>query len=440
MFQKSLHIQIDLRLFFAFIATFSLIGANQAQKSDENFKSDKNWSYISGAQRAINDSNRVHYLCQIYPTGVRVSNFDQMELLDFHDSQFVQFHLNANQVYRKENNFTGPSFFISKHEVSNKEYRDFVDDCIQKIMEKQRPDIVKNFKFQSVEYINAFAEWLISDDSISAKKWANSKSTITTWMDFWLLKLNNRKITFKGVSIFPNTNAWISDFSMTYNEPMGDYYFIHKAYNNYPVVCVSQIQASKYCEWYTENQEIISKSKVVPPNMIYRLPTEQEWERAASVLAEKPIKKSSGSPVKNNYLRNAEGIYIANFRPANHDFMVDGFLYSAPVESYLPNDAGCYNMQGNVAEWTTTKESVKNVKPLVASSSIPIKVKAYWIHIMQLPSIEGYIVKGGAWNFPEAACTVGSRTIIPQNEERSFVGFRMICIRKQMRFIGTPEF
>ena len=36
------------------------------------------------------------------------------------------------------------------------------------------------------------------------------------------------------------------------------------------------------------------------------------------------------------------------------DYVEDANAYTAPVESYSPNDYGLYNMSGNVAEWTNT--------------------------------------------------------------------------------------
>ncbi|NBU04266.1 MAG: hypothetical protein EBT60_08210, partial [Bacteroidetes bacterium] len=149
-----------------------------------------------------------------------------------------------------------------------------------------------------------------------------------------------------------------------------------------------------------------------------------EWERAASVVAAKRSKKSSGSPVNNNFMRNAKGIYIANFRPQNNDFGADGALYPTPVESYFTNDAGCYNMQGNVAEWTSTEVTYR-----VGESTQ-----------------EGEIIKGGAWNLPAAACTIGSRGILyygVAGEElaASYVGFRMVAVpMKKFRPLITPEF
>lgn len=382
----------------------------------------QSWVLISGAQQAVNDSNRVHYWCDPFPCGARVTNFNKMKLIDLNDTQFVNVHLNANQVYEAEKTVTGPSFFISKYEVSNMEYREFVEDCVVTWMKENRPEIANKYKVESPEFMNAVANWLGSVDSNDI-----SKTPIKSWKELWMKRLNWNKIKYNDVSVFPKTEAWVMNFKLSYNEPMRDYYFVHPAYNDYPVTCVTVNQANQYCEWYTKNNPAVSKSKIVSNRVNYRLPTELEWERAASVIAEKPSKKSSGSPVNNNFLRNSRGNYIANFRPSNHDFASDGGMYQMPINSYFPNDAGCYNMQGNVAELTTTQMTANIYEPLDPNAHIQEYIVNIWNELKSQKSIEGYLVKGGAWNLPEAACTIGSRTLIKADEARSYVGFRMVA-------------
>jgi hypothetical protein len=59
---------------------------------------------------------------------------------------------------------------------------------------------------------------------------------------------------------------------------------------------------------------------------------------------------------------------------------------------------------------------------------------------------EGYIIKGGAWTLPEAACTVGARAILFYGfagvaPAASYVGFRMVAVpTKKFRRLINPEF
>ena len=390
----------------------------------------QSWVLISGAQRAINDSNRVNYWCDPFPCGARVTNFNKMKLIDLNDTQFVNLHLNANQVYEEQKTVTGPPFFISKYEVSNNDYLEFVEDCIVTWMKENRPEIAKKYKLESPKYLNEVAKWLANDTVLISRE-----MQISHWTEidnkYWRSGLEWEKITYKGVSIFPHRDAWMSDYQLLrhWNSPLRHHYFFHPRYGNYPVTCISFWQAVTYCEWYTEKHSVSSNTQLKSDIVEYRLPTELEWERAASMVAEKPSKKSSGSPVKNNFLLNSKGNYIANFRPSYNDFNADGATYPTPVRSYFPNDAGCFNMQGNVGELTMTllNPNLKNFSSL--NPQMPDSIVNIWNQINN-PNIiyKHYIVKGGSWCLPEAACTIGSRTLIREDWARCDVGFRMVAV------------
>lgn len=386
----------------------------------------KGWSYITGAQRAVNDSQRVNYLIgSESPFGKRVNNFQELEPTYKHDSEFLDAHLSAAEVYESSKMVEGPAFFMAKTEVTNGEYRKFVESCIAKWMKENRPEIVLKYKWESPEYVQAVQAWLESSSEVTGASGAERVLLLlapaANWGELYMRKLDWGKITYQGESIYPNTQVWISDFMMSYNEPMRDYYFVHPAYNDYPVVGVSYLQATLYCQWYSAENGQKEKEDY---RIVYRLPSELEWERAASVVAEKRSKKSSGSPVNNNFMRNSKGVYIANFRPSAGNFGQDGAMYPTSVQSYYTNDAGCYNMQGNVAEWTST-----DVVYRVGESTE-----------------EGQIIKGGAWTLPEAACTVGARAILYYGvagvaPSASYVGFRMVAVpMKKVRGMICPEF
>ncbi len=210
----------------------------------------------------------------------------------------------------------------------------------------------------------------------------------------------------------PDTLVWRS--RLAYNEPLANLYLRHPAYHDYPVVGVTWVQASDYCQWRSDrvNELLLIKAGVLSedpdqrnensfnteayltgqysglvnkpiedldptstggrnarmedgimlPN--YRLPTEAEWEYAAlglqgqnELITERRVYPWDGHLVRSTGNKKEYGNYLANFKRARGDYMGvagslnDGADITAPVGTYPANDFGLYNMAGNVAEW-----------------------------------------------------------------------------------------
>lgn len=146
--------------------------------------------------------------------------------------------------------------------------------------------------------------------------------------------------------LYPDTTVWTKDFAYHMGDPMMIYYYSHPAFDNYPVVGVDWEAAKYFCRWRTAYLNDYRFSKGEWPMPDFRLPSEAEWEYAA-----RGGRDMAKYPWGNPYIRNAKGCMLANFKPGRGNYYDDGFQYAAPVNSFFSNDYGLYDMSGNVSEW-----------------------------------------------------------------------------------------
>ncbi|MDD2195849.1 MAG: SUMF1/EgtB/PvdO family nonheme iron enzyme [Bacteroidales bacterium] len=220
------------------------------------------------------------------------------------------------------------------------------------------------------------------------------------------------------VNVYPDTLAWISDFSYSYNEPYATHYFWHPSYDNYPVVGISWRQAYAFTIWRTQylNKYLAASGQSFVSD--YRLPNEAEWEYAARGTLD-----HSMFPWGGPYTRNSEGCFLANFKPLRGNYVDDGGFITVPVGSYEPNDYGLYDMSGNVAEWTANAfdESayifMHDMNPDYKYNAKP----------NDPPALKRKVVRGGSWKDIGYFLQVGTRTFEYQDSATTHIGFR--CVR-----------
>ena len=201
-------------------------------------------------------------------------------------------------------------------------------------------------------------------DSLYASKYELSNK-LYRMFEYDLLKSNQSEF-FKIALI--DSNVWTSP-----NEPMVIYYHRHPNYNDYPVVGVSHEAAKLFCTWLTDKYNSSPKRKF--KKVLFRLPTESEWE-----LAARGGRLNTVYPWGGPYLRNSKGRFLCNFQnigdeniiydsltnkfvvefnnsPNKADTIISGTLLrtTVPVTSFYNNNIGLYNIAGNVAEMVNEK-------------------------------------------------------------------------------------
>ncbi|MCI4666892.1 MAG: formylglycine-generating enzyme family protein [Bacteroidia bacterium] len=285
----------------------------------------------------------------------------------------------------------------------------------------------------------------------------------------WKVFLSTRDDATGGLmkeELMPDTSVWLRD--LAFNDPYAETYYQHPAFNMYPVVGVTWHQANEYCKWRTEivNKRLMKESKdssKFTKYPSYRLPTEAEWEYAARGLQESEVYSWEGKS-----LRNAKGKFRANFKRGRGDYagwrggdghhMTDGYMITAPVKEFWPNDFGLFNMSGNVAEWTQdtyrllSPEDVDDFNPFRRKGKTTIRPDD-WLDDVNYKDKESLlfnpddnaalgsdffdnvkVYRGGSWNDIAYYLSPGVRRYFPADSSSATIGFRCAMVR-----VGSPD-
>ncbi len=366
--------------------------------------------------------------------------------------------LNDQDAFNSMNAPTTPTslgaFWIDQTEITNNEYRQFVqyvyDSIARRLLAEQfdefvisedafgnpiEPPVINwrtkiNPKSQEqMEILRGM--YTASPYSPSGRALDVDKLTYAySWVDYKQLVRDTlpdgRIVTLpkmykEVVRVYPDTLTWIRDFDFSYNEPLAFRYYSHPAYDDYPVVGVSWKQATAFCHWRTGMmRDYCLQNKRPIPNE-YRLPTEAEWEYAARGGLDQQMYPWGGP-----YTYDREGCYLANFLPQRARYGIDGGVCTLPVGSYLPNDYGLFDMAGNVAEWTASafdEQSyafVNAINPSYTHSAGADDALA----------MKRKTIKGGSWKDIAYFLQCGARTFEYQDTTKSYIGFR--CVRSYL--------
>jgi len=227
----------------------------------------------------------------------------------------------------------------------------------------------------------------------------------------------SRFIKHYETNIYPDTLVWVYEYTYSDNEDMTRNYFSHPQYTHYPVVGVNWLQCQAFCHWRSQQRNTWLLSRGYPIEQDFRLPNEAQWEWAArGGLNNNPY------PWGGPYPANENGCFLANFKPQRGRHTLDGHLYPAVVAFYHPNDYGLYDMSGNVAEWCTDAYNpsastfVSDINPVYKYDAKPDDPAARKMKV----------VRGGSWKDISKYITVYTRDYQYQDSCTSYIGFRTI--------------
>lgn len=164
---------------------------------------------------------------------------------------------------------------------------------------------------------------------------------------------------------------------------------------DHPVVQVSWNDARAYAEWIGG-----------------RLPTEAEWEHAArGGLGDVPFPWGEQEPDDTAHFPC--NIWQGRFPDTNLGH--DGYLTTAPAQSFAPNGYGLYNLVGNVWEWTSEPFRIRSLRR---------QAKA------RQASMKGYkLAKGGSFLCHKSYCfryRIAARTGNSPDSTTTHTGFRVV--------------
>lgn len=125
--------------------------------------------------------------------------------------------------------------------------------------------------------------------------------------------------------------------------------------------------------------------------------------------------ESSTYPWGGPYAMDDRGCFLANFKPARGDYAADGALYTVEADSYAPNGFGLYNMAGNAAEWTAS--SYDQASYTYSSTMNP--------NVNDKDDMRK-VVRGGSWKDTAYFLQVSTRDYEYADSSRSYIGFRTV--------------
>lgn len=279
-------------------------------------------------------------------------------------------------------------FFIDANEVTNKQFKKFVDET-KYVTVAERPIDWNDIKKDLPPGTPKPADSVLQPGSLIFNKHTKGVVAMDNYGQWWVWKIG-----------------------ANWKHPEGPESSID-GNDNYPVVHVAQEDALAYCKWANR-----------------RLPTEAEWESAAQGKFEDNI-YSWGNKYED--LNTNANTWQGKFPTEN--LTEDRFEYISPVKSYPANSIGLFDMAGNVWEMTTDLFNVnyyQMIDPTVVSKNPKGADKSY---TPSNPYQVEYVMKGGSFLCHESYCAsfrISARMGMEPNSASDHIGFRTVATKDML--------
>lgn len=295
----------------------------------------------------------------------------------------------SNNPFDQKKTIEVSGFFMDQTEVSNAQYRQFVEWVKDSLGTDNINDLVYTYEYFDYQKAVEFRNDPDADRSSFVVR--------------------------DSVRIYPDTLVWMVDFPNSESTFLVTDYFSSGQYDNYPVVGVSWRQAKAFCAWKTHIYNAYNEKRSSrEARLTFDLPSEWQWEYAArGKLNQMPYPWGGPDVI------DSKGQYRANFKTGFGNYSSDGGTYTVPVKHFKPNAYGLYNMVGNVAEWT--------ISTYGEAGSVGILNDLNPTYSSYRKNENRKVARGGSWKDVPSRILVSSRIGINQRESNSFTGFRTIA-------------
>lgn len=297
------------RIAFAAVLVFILGACHSGQKNTDTTTEQKTDS-VNGKMSCCSSNLPVRPFMgktdsiKINNSSAKQSNHDDMVFIP--GGSFV---MGGDSIWGRPDEFprhkvTVSAFYIDKHEVTNAQFRAFVEATHYVTTAERKPDW-EEIRKQLPAGTPKPADSLLVASSL-------------------VFSPPNQAVSLNNASVW-----WKWEAGADWRHPQGKKSNI-TGKDNYPVVQVSWDDANAYAKWAGK-----------------RLPTEAEWEFAARGGRVNSIYQWGNEPVNQGILK--ANTWQGNF--PNENSQKDHYYRTSPVMTFPPNGYGLFDMAGNVWEW-----------------------------------------------------------------------------------------